>query len=159
MARKENQNLLHHFFFKCEEMVVAGGTKKFKNFPCRDQSCLTIVYKFLAKMHQNVPIPCHGAKNLNLIPCQELLARENLIFLTQGILARPCHVTTYPAKQCRGKKRRALEYTYRKPLSVLNRDQHWRFLAFAKLQSWICSFTFFCKENVPFKMVRAKKVR
>ena len=73
LARKENQNLLHHFIFKCEEMVVAGGTKKFKNFPRRDQSRLAKVYKFLAKMS-------HGEEYVNLIPRRELLARKFLIF-------------------------------------------------------------------------------
>ena len=37
------------------------------------------MYKFLAKMNQNVPIPHHGKKNVNLIPCRELLDRKKLI--------------------------------------------------------------------------------
>ena len=51
-------------------------------------------------MNQIVPIPCQGKKNVNLIPHQELLARKKLIFSTRGILARPHHAPTYPAKQC-----------------------------------------------------------
>ena len=35
------------------------------------------MYKVLAKMNQNVPIPCHGKKNVNLIPRRELLARKS----------------------------------------------------------------------------------
>ena len=51
------------------------------------------VYKFLTKMNQNVTIPC-----------QELLTRKKKDFLTQGILAKPRHAPTCPAKQCLGKK-------------------------------------------------------
>ena len=45
---------------------------------------------------QNVQIPCHGEKNVNLIPRRELLAKIS----TLGILAGPRHPPTYPAKQC-----------------------------------------------------------
>ena len=42
----------------CEEI--------FLNFPHRGHSRLAKIYKFLAKMNQNVPIPCHGKENVVL---------------------------------------------------------------------------------------------
>ena len=55
---------------------------------------LTKMYKFLAKMKENVPITYHGKENVNLILCRELLARKKFDFLTQGILPRPQHALT-----------------------------------------------------------------
>ena len=72
--------------------------------------------------HQNVQIPCqnvqiprHGKENVIMIHCRELLVRKQSInfltgvsgkkkyeFLSRGILARPRHTPTYPAKWCLG---------------------------------------------------------
>ena len=55
---------------------------------CQSVQILAKMYKFLAKMNQNVPFPCHGQKNVNQIPPQELLGRKNLIFLSEEF--SPC---------------------------------------------------------------------
>ena len=44
------------------------------------------MYKFLAKMNQNVPIPHHGKNNVHLIPWLELLDRKKLIFRPKEFL-------------------------------------------------------------------------
>ena len=41
---------------------------------------LTIMYKFLAKMLQNEPIPCHGENKVKIFFDGAPLARQNLVF-------------------------------------------------------------------------------
>ena len=53
----------------------SGFSRPARTFPAK-------MYKFVAKMNPNVPFPCHGQKNVNQIPPQELLGRKNLIFLS-----------------------------------------------------------------------------
>ena len=90
--------------------------EKSQNFPCL-YKFLAKIYKFLAKMHQNESIPCHGDKNIILIPprgawqgkyySNSLPGHPGEVksgFQTRGILTIPRPVPPYPAKGCLGDK-------------------------------------------------------
>ena len=59
------------------------------------------MYKFLAKMNQNMPIPSHGEENVILIPQRDVPARKKFFFQLEEFLQDPtlsCHTLPYPAK-------------------------------------------------------------
>ena len=85
-------------------MLGGGGKKRLKKFIAG-----TLVWS-----RQSVQIPCQNEpKCANSLPwqgkCQSnsspgVVGENKFDFSTRGILARPRHALTYPAKQCLGKK-------------------------------------------------------
>ena len=70
-----------------------GLARFFFLFPRRGQSRLAKMYKFLAKMNQNVPIPHNGVENVILIPLRGVPAKKKISFFNQrnsgGTLPHP----------------------------------------------------------------------
>ena len=78
--------------FKKYSLPGRAGENFFFLFPRRGQCRLAKMYKFLAKMNQNAPIPHNGEENVNLIPLRGVPAKKKFPFSTRGILEGPCPI-------------------------------------------------------------------
>ena len=74
------------------------------------KSCLASpkTFKFLAKIHKDEPIPCHGEKKVTIFLAGAGLARKNLVFRPEEFSPYPAPSRHTPQKAVSGKKCRAL---------------------------------------------------